>query len=131
MSCFVHTNRELNNLGKYLKEEIKMNSQLVDNVLLNLYHFEVISFNGRYEEDEKIEFQFSKGKEYEKLDNLTDYDALKLLDSIKYQSQCLESEILFEKMESLHHKLTSGIVYIKRLPQDYKRQPEYEDSLCW
>ncbi|MDS3838294.1 MULTISPECIES: hypothetical protein [Staphylococcus] len=131
MSCFVHTNRELNNLGKYLKEEIKMNEQLADSVILNLYHFELISFNGRYDEKENINFKFSKGEEYDQLDNLTDYDALKLLDSIKYQSDYIQSPELFGKMENLHKKLTNGIVEYKELPKNYKKQAEYEASLCW
>ena len=131
MSCFVHTNRELNNLGKYFKEEIKMNEQLADSVILNLYHFELISFNGRYDEKENINFKFSKGEEYDQLDNLTDYDALKLLDSIKYQSDYIQSPELFDKMENLHKKLTNGIVEYKELPKNYKKQSEYEASLCW
>lgn len=131
MSCFVHTNRELNNLGKYFKEEIKMNEQLADSVILNLYHFELISFNGRYDEKENINFKFSKGEEYDQLDNLTDYDALKFLDSIKYQSDYIQSSELFGKMENLHKKLTNGIIEYKDLPKNYKDTPEYEESLCW
>lgn len=131
MSCFVHTNKELNSLGKYLKEEIYMHSELVNNIILNLYQFELTSFNGRYTENEKIDFEIMEGEEYEDLDDLTDYDALKLLDSIKYQSDYIESEMLFKKMVNLHHKLTAGIIYIKRLPQDYKKTGEYEASPCW
>lgn len=131
MSVFVHTNRELNNLGKYFKEEIKMNSDLVDNIILNLYQFELLSVNNRYQENNPIDLQIAKGEEYKQLDDLTDFDALKLLDSIKYQSDCIESEILFEKMENLHYKLTTGIVDIKRLPQDYKKTGDYEASMCW
>ncbi|MCG1130890.1 hypothetical protein [Staphylococcus hominis] len=131
MSCFVHTERELNNLGRYLKEEIEMHSELVDSIILNLYQFELISVNGRYNENNKIDFQIRRGEEYEQLDDITDYDALKLLDSIKYQSDCISSSQLFDAMTNLHHKLTTGIVKVKDLPKNYKDTPEYEESLCW
>lgn len=131
MSCFVHTERELNNLGRYLKEEIEMHSELVDSIILNLYQFELISVNGRYNENNKIDFQIIRGEEYEQLDDLTDYDALKLLDSIRYQSDSISSSELFNAMLNLHHKLTTGIVKVKDLPKNYKDTPEYEESLCW
>lgn len=131
MSCFVHTERELNNLGRYLKEEIEMHSELVDSIILNLYQFELISVNGRYNENNKIDFQIRRGEEYEQLDDLTDYDALKLLDSIRYQSDSISSSELFNAMLNLHHKLTTGIVKVKDLPKNYKDTPEYEESLCW
>ncbi|WP_368909243.1 hypothetical protein [Staphylococcus epidermidis] len=131
MSCFVHTERELNNLGRYLKEEIEMHSELVDSIILNLYQFELISVNGRYNENNKIDFQIRRGEEYEQLDDLTDYDALKLLDSIRYQSDSISSSELFNAMLNLHHKLTTGIVKVKDLSKNYKDTPEYEESLCW
>lgn len=131
MSCFVHTERELNNLGRYLKEEIEMHSELVDSIILNLYQFELISVNGRYNENNKIDFQIRRGEEYEQLDDITDYDALKLLDSIRYQSDSISSSELFNAMLNLHHKLTTGIVKVKDLPKNYKATPEYEESLCW
>ena len=131
MSSFVHTEKEFNKLGKFFKEEIKLDSELTDNIIFNLYQFEIISVNARYEENNPVDIQIYKGSNYEELELLTGYDALKLLDSIKYQSDYIQSPELFGKMENLHKKLTNGIVEYKELPKNYKKQAEYEASLCW
>lgn len=131
MSSFVHTEREFNKLGKFFKEEIKLDSELTDNIIFNLYQFELISVNARYEENNPADIQMYKDSKYDELEMLTGYDALKLLDSIKYQSADMKSEILWENVLNVHEKLTNGIVKVQNLEKAYKKTAEYEISACW
>ncbi|MGI2314974.1 hypothetical protein ACQ28U_11725 [Staphylococcus cohnii] len=61
---------------------------------------------------------------------LTGYDALKLLDSIKYQAADMKSEILWENVLNVHQKLTNGIIKVQSLEKDYQETAEYEMSTC-
>ena len=131
MSSFVHTEKEFNKLGKFFKEEIKLDSELTDNIIFNLYQFEIISVNARYEENNPVDIQIYKGSNYEELELLTGYDALKLLDSIKYQAADMKSEILWENVLNVHQKLTNGIIKVQSLEKDYQETAEYEVSTCW
>ncbi|RIN97164.1 hypothetical protein BU002_02260 [Mammaliicoccus sciuri] len=130
MSCFVHTERELNTLGKYFKEVIKLEAEFTDHLIFNLYQFELISVNSRYEENSPSDILMYKDEEYEKLELISSYDALKLLDSIVYQAAGIESKILWNEVLNVHKKLTEGIVKIESIKSDYKNTVEYEDS-CW
>lgn len=130
MSCFVHTERELNTLGKYFKEVIKLEAEFTDHLIFNLYQFELISVNSRYEENSPSDILMYKDEEYEKLELISSYDALKLLDSIVYQAAGIESKILWNEVLNVHKKLTEGIVKIESIKSDYKNTIEYEDS-CW
>lgn len=130
MSCFVHTERELNTLGKYFKEVIKLEDEFTDHLIFNLYQFELISVNSRYEENSPSDILMYKDEEYEKLELISSYDALKLLDSIVYQAAGIESKILWNEVLNVHKKLTEGIVKIESIKSDYKNTVEYEDS-CW
>ncbi|RIN92421.1 hypothetical protein [Mammaliicoccus sciuri] len=130
MSCFVHTERELNTLGKYFKEVIKLDAEFTDHLIFNLYQFELISVNSRYEENSPSDILMYKDEEYEKLELISSYDALKLLDSIVYQAAGIESKILWNEVLNVHKKLTEGIVKIESIKSDYKNTVEYEDS-CW
>jgi len=131
MSSFVHTEREFNELSKFFKEGIKLDSELTDNIIFNLYQFELISVNARYEENNPADIQMYKGSKYDELEMLTDYDALKLLDSIKYQAADMKSKVLWENVLNVHQKLTNGIVKVKNLEKAYKKTAEYEMSACW
>lgn len=131
MSSFVHTEKEFNKLGKFFKDEIKLDSELTDNIIFNLYQFEIISVNARYEENNPADIQMYKGFEYDELELLTGYDALKLLDSIKYQAADMKSEILWETVLNVHQKLTNGIIKVQSLEKDYQETAEYEMSTCW
>lgn len=130
MSCFVHTERELNTLGKYFKEVIKLEAEFTDHLIFNLYQFELISVNSRYEENSPSDILMYKDEEYEKLELISSYDALKLLDSIVYQAAGIESKLLWNEVLNVHKKLTEGIVKIESIKSDYKNTVEYEDS-CW
>lgn len=131
MSSFVHTEKEFNKLGKFFKEEIKLDSEQTDNIIFNLYQFEIISVNARYKENNPVDIQIYKGSNYEELELLTGYDALKLLDSIKYQAADMKSEILWENVLNIHQKLTNGIIKVQSLEKDYQETAEYEMSTCW
>lgn len=131
MSSFIHTEKEFNKLGKFFKEEIKLDSELTDNIIFNLYQFEIISVNARYEENNPADIQMYKGCKYDELELLTGYDALKLLDSIKYQAADMKSEILWENVLNVHQKLTNGIIKVQSLEKDYQETAEYEMSSCW
>lgn len=54
MSSFMHDEKTFNALGKYFKETIKMDSEFTDHLIFNLYQFEIISVNARYEENNRF-----------------------------------------------------------------------------
>lgn len=131
MSSYIHTEREFNTLGKYLKEELMLDKDLADNVIFNLYQFEVIAVNTRYKENNTLDIQIYQEEKYESLESLTDYDALKLLNSIKYQASDMKSDILWISVLKLYGKLTKGILKIKDIKEDYENHEKYELSTWW
>lgn len=131
MSSFIHTERELNTLGKYFKEELRIDKDLADNIIFNLYQFEVVSVNTRYKENNQLGIKMYQGEEYQNLELISDYDALKLLNSIKYQASDMMSEVLWLKVLNLHEKLVNGILKIKNIESNYKNHSEYEVSNFW
>ncbi|AKL93500.1 hypothetical protein AYP1020_p45 (plasmid) [Staphylococcus capitis subsp. capitis] len=131
MSCFVHSEEMFNSLGKYFKEYIKMDSEFTDHLIFNLYQFEIISVNTRYNENNPADIQMYKGQTYEELPMLSSYDALKFLDSIKYQAADMKSEILWQSVINVHKKLVDGIVKVADLTENYTNAEEYEMSEWW
>jgi hypothetical protein len=131
MSCFVHSEEMFNCLGKYFKEYIKMDSEFTDHLIFNLYQFELISVNTRYNENNPADIQMYKGEVYEELPMLTSYDALKFLDSIKYQEADMKSEILWKSVINVHKKLVDGIIKVADLTKNYTNAEEYEMSEWW
>ncbi|WP_436949346.1 hypothetical protein [Staphylococcus shinii] len=131
MSSFIHTERELNTLGKYFKEELRIDKDLADNIVFNLYHFEVVAVNTRYQENNQLDIKMYQDEEYQNLELITDYDALKLLNSIKYQASDMQSEILWLKVLNVHEKLEKGIIKIKNIKGNYKDHLKYEVSTYW
>ncbi|MGW8041311.1 hypothetical protein ACWEX2_13935 [Staphylococcus xylosus] len=131
MSAFIHTERELNTLGKYFKEELKIDKDLADNIIFNLYQFEVVAVNTRYEENNQLDIKMYQDEEYQSLELISDYDALKLLNSIKYQASDIQSDVLWIKVLNLYEKLVNGILKIKNIQPNYKKHSEYEISNYW
>ncbi|MDU4493539.1 MAG: hypothetical protein E7I84_12315 [Staphylococcus warneri] len=131
MSCFVHTESVLNSLGKFFKETIKMDSDFTDHLIFNLYQFELISVNTRYDENNTADIQMYKGQAYEDLPELSSYDALKLLNSIKYQASDMKSDVLWNQVVKVHQKLVSGIIQIENLEENYKDTVAYNESTWW
>lgn len=131
MSSYIHTEKEFNVLGKYFKEVIKMDSDFTDHLIFNLYQFELIGVNTRYDENNPADIQIYKGDQYDELENITSYDALKMLDSIKYQASDMKSQVLWRQVLHVHQKLVDGIVMIKNIPIDYKDTVLYADSKWW
>ncbi|CUT97056.1 conserved hypothetical protein [Staphylococcus capitis] len=131
MSCFVHSELTFNSLGKYFKEYIKLDSDFTDHLIFNLYQFELISVNTCYNENSPADIQMYKDKAYDDLPTLSSYDALKLLDSIKYQSADMSSEVLWESVLNVHKKLVEGIIKFANLEENYKRTEAYEASGWW
>ncbi|WP_141756813.1 hypothetical protein [Staphylococcus sp. HMSC034G07] len=131
MSAFIHTERELNTLGKYFKEELKIDKDLADNIIFNLYQFEVVAVNTRYEENNQLDIIMYQDEAYQSLELMSDYDALKLLNSIKYQASDMQSDVLWLKVLNLHEKLVNGILKIKNIQPNYKNHSEYEISSYW
>lgn len=131
MSSFIHTERELNTLGKYFKEELRIDKDLADNIIFNLYQFEVVAVNTRYKENNQLSIKMYQGEEYQKLELITDYDALKLLNSIKYQASDMMSDVLWLKVLNVHEKLVNGILKIKNIESNYQNHSEYEISNLW
>ncbi|GJG13130.1 hypothetical protein [Staphylococcus argenteus] len=68
MSCFVHSEKEFNTLGKYFKEVVKLDNDFTDNLIFNLYQFELVSFNTRYNENNPANIMMYKGEAYENLE---------------------------------------------------------------
>ncbi|MDU4503736.1 MAG: hypothetical protein E7J02_12175 [Staphylococcus warneri] len=131
MSCFVHTESVLNSLGKFFKETIKMDSDFTDHLIFNLYQFELISVNTRYDENNTADIQMYKGQAYEDLPELSSYDALKLLNSIKYQASDMKSDVLWNQVVKVHQKLVRGIIQIENLEENYKDTVAYNESTWW
>lgn len=131
MSCFVHTESVLNSLGKFFKETIKMDSDFTDHLIFNLYQFELISVNTRYDENNTADIQMYKGQAYEDLPELSSYDALKLLNSIKYQASDMKSDVLWNQVVKVHQKLVKGIIQIENLEENYKDTVAYNESTWW
>ena len=131
MSSFIHTERELNTLGKYFKEVLRIDKDLADNIIFNLYQFEVVAVNTRYQENNQLDIRMYQDEEYQSLELMSDYDALKLLNSIKYQASDMQSDVLWIKVLNLHEKLENGILKIKNIQSNYKNHAEYEVSNFW
>ena len=131
MSSFVHSERELNTLGKYFKEIVKLDVDFTDHLIFNLYQFELIGVNTRYEENSPADIQIYKGDAYEELETISSYDALKLLDSIKYQAADMKSDMLWNQVLHVHQKLTQGIVKLDDINKEYQDTEEYETSVWW
>ncbi|RIM48128.1 hypothetical protein BUY22_02075 [Staphylococcus cohnii] len=131
MSSFVHSERELNTLGKYFKEIVKLDVDFTDHLIFNLYQFELIGVNTRYEENSPADIQIYKGDAYEELETISSYDALKLLDSIKYQASDMKSDMLWNQVLHVHQKLTQGIVKLDGINKEYQDTEEYETSVWW
>ncbi|HGO1604245.1 TPA: hypothetical protein ACK0EB_002584 [Staphylococcus aureus] len=131
MSCFVHSEKEFNTLGKYFKEVVKLDHDFTDNLIFNLYQFELVSFNTRYNENNPANIKMYKGEAYENLEVISSYDALKLLDSIKYQAADMNSETLWKRVLNVHQKLVKGIIQIKHLEENYADTLEYNESSWW
>lgn len=131
MSCFVHTESVLNSLGKFFKETIKMDSDFTDHLIFNLYQFELISVNTRYDENNTADIQMYKGQAYEDLPELSSYDALKLLNSIKYQASDMKSDVLWNQVVKVHQKLVKGIIQIENIEENYKDTVAYNESTWW
>ncbi|HDG8789420.1 TPA: hypothetical protein PBT65_001721 [Staphylococcus aureus] len=131
MSSFVHDEKTFNALGKYFKETIKMDSEFTDHLIFNLYQFEIISVNARYEENNPVDILMYQGEQYDELPEMSHYDALKLLDSIKYQAADMTSEVLWKSVLNIHQKLVQGISMIAGLKDNYKNADEYAISEWW
>lgn len=131
MSCFVHSEIELNTLGKYLKEELKVEKNLADHIIINLFSFENTSFNNRYQENDKFDFRIFEDEEYNNLEIISDFDALKLLNSIRYQCSEIESEYLQMSFDHIFNSMVTGIVNYKKIEGDYKEKLEYKMSSFW
>ena len=131
MSAFIHTEREFNVLAKYFKETIKMDNDFTDNLIFNLYQFEVKGVNTRYEENNRLDIVLYEDEAYNDLEVISSYDALKLLDSIKYQASEMQSDILWEHVLNVHQKLVNGIIKIEQLNKNYKETEQYELSAWW
>ncbi|WP_436894460.1 hypothetical protein [Staphylococcus gallinarum] len=131
MSCFVHDDKELNILGKYLKEELKVEKNLADHIIINLYSFENTSVNNRYQESNKFDFRIFEDEEYDNLEIISDFDALKLLNSIRYQCSEIESEYLQMSFDHIFNSMVTGIVNYKKIEGDYKEKLEYKMSSLW
>ncbi|MBM6639606.1 hypothetical protein DWB98_13290 (plasmid) [Staphylococcus xylosus] len=131
MSSFIHTEKELNTLGKYFKEELRIDKDLADNIIFNLYQFEVVAVNTRYQENNQLDIKMYQDEEYQNLELITDYDALKLLNSIKYQASDMKSDVLWLKVLNVHEKLEKGILKIKNIKENYKDHLKYEVSTYW
>jgi len=132
MSCFIHTDEAFNTLAKYFRNEIGFNESFTEDLINNLFRFEQISFYGRYKEkDTKTKVTFVKGKPYRELEEISNIDALKFLDSIKYQSSDVPSDKLWERVLSIHRKLTDGIVQHSGIDDDYEKTEEYRLSEWW
>ncbi|EHT3670524.1 hypothetical protein KXP69_002296 [Staphylococcus pseudintermedius] len=108
-----------------------MDSDFTDHLIFNLYQFELIGVNTRYDENNPADIQIYKGDQYDELENITSYDALKMLDSIKYQASDMKSQVLWRQVLHVHQKLVDGIVMIKNIPIDYKDTVLYADSKWW
>lgn len=131
MSSFIHSEKEFNVLAKFFKEVITLDSQFTDHLIFNLYQFELIAVNERYNLSDPAEIRMFKGKEYQNLDIIESYDALKMLDSIKYQASDMNSKVLWKQVEHVHSKLVHGIISFAGLKEDYKSTAEYEMSEWW
>lgn len=131
MSCFVHDEKELNILGKYLKEELKVEKNLADHIIINLYSFENTSVNKRYQESNKMDFRIFEDEEYNNLEIISDFDALKLLNSIRYQCSEIESEYLQISFDHIFNSMVTGIVNYNKIEGDYKEKLEYKMSSFW
>lgn len=131
MSTFIHTEREFNILAKYFKETLKMDNDFTDNLIFNLYQFEVKATNTRYDENNRLDIVLYEDEEYNALELITSYDALKLLDSIKCQASAMQSDILWEHVLNVHNKLVNGIIKIEQLKSNYKDTEEYMVSAWW
>jgi hypothetical protein len=131
MSCFVHSEKEFNTLGKYFKEVVKLDNDFTDNLIFNLYQFELVSVNTRYNENNLANIMMYKGEAYENLEIISSYDALKLLDSIKYQAADMNSKFYGKKVLNVHQKLVKGIIQLNHLEENYKDILAYNDSSWW
>ncbi|RIL18487.1 hypothetical protein BUY99_13645 [Staphylococcus gallinarum] len=131
MSCFVHEVRELNILGKYLKEEMKVEKNLADHIIINFYSFENTSVNNRYQENNKVNFRIFEDEEYEALELINEFDALCLLDSIRYQCSEIESEYLKTSFEHIFNSIVTGILKHKKIEGNYKDHMSYTMSTYW
>lgn len=131
MSSYIHTEKEFNVLGKYFKEVIKMDNDFTDHLIFNLYQFELIGVNTRYDENNPADIQIYQGEQYEALETISTYDALKMLDSIKYQAADMKSDMLWSQVLHVHQKLVDGIVKIENIPTNYKETALYADSQWW
>ena len=131
MSCFVHSEIELNILGKYLKEELKVEKNLADHIIINLFSFENTSVNNRYQENNKFDFRIFEDEEYNNLEIISDFDALKLLNSIRYQCSEIESEYLQISFDHIFNSMVTGIVNYNKIEGDYKEKLEYKMSSFW
>jgi hypothetical protein len=128
----VHSEKEFNTLGKYFKEVVKLDNDFTDNLIFNLYQFELVSVNTRYNENNLANIMMYKGEAYENLEIISSYDALKLLDSIKYQAADMNSEILWKKVLNVHQKLVKGIIQLNHLEEKIiKILLAYNDSSWW
>ncbi|WP_353420029.1 hypothetical protein PYH66_13440 (plasmid) [Staphylococcus delphini] len=131
MSSFVHSETEFNTLGKYFKEVIKLDSDFTDHLIFNLYQFELISVNTRYDKNNSADIMMYKGEGYNNLEVISSYDALKLLNSIKYQASDMNSDMLWNQVLNVHQKLVEGIVKIENIPTNYKETELYAESQWW
>ncbi|MDU4468673.1 MAG: hypothetical protein E7I99_10435 [Streptococcus mitis] len=108
-----------------------MDSDFTDHLIFNLYQFELISVNTRYDENNTADIQMYKGQAYEDLPELSSYDALKLLNSIKYQASDMKSDVLWNQVVKVHQKLVRGIIQIENLEENYKDTVAYNESTWW
>lgn len=131
MSSFVHSEMEFNTLGKYFKEVIKLDSDFTDHLIFNLYQFELISVNTKYDENNQVDIMMYKGEAYNNLEVISSYDALKLLNSIKYQASDMNSDMLWNQVLNVHQKLVKGIIQFENLEENYTDTLAYNESAWW
>lgn len=130
MSCFVHPEKDFNVLAKYFKEELGVGANFTQRLIDNLFHFEVMSCNHRYgENDDRKSVFLYQGDAYRELDSITSIDALKLLDGIKLQCSNISSDKLLEKVYSIFRKIVEGILHHSNLSYEYDKSEEYEQSV--
>ncbi|CUT97045.1 hypothetical protein BN1318_390022 [Staphylococcus capitis] len=98
MSCIRHTQARMNQIYKYMFEELAYKEIEAIQVVSNIYFLENIAFMKRYKENHsKIEPLSKIGLRDTKA--LTDIEVFKLLDSVCYQ--CSEDNNLKQEIESI------------------------------
>lgn len=126
MSMFIHSQQQFLEVAKFFIENDLLERDVIFSNITAIYCNQVIASNVRYSDPLSFNIDFNKIEKENDIKLLTDFEALKRLDSMSYQIS--ESNYLATSGVIPAQNLISTILLDSKLSIHYQEEPEYENA---